>query len=178
MHLGAINYEQQYQLKAADGTVIWQGTTIFGVPYLITNSGASALAAGNIVAPDGPNITLGRDQNLGTSDPDVNVLSALIAPTNNVGGNLGIAVVPIPIGGRGLVAGPGSLTTCRMTSAACAVGTPIITSATAGLGAAAATRSATVPAYGAVVGMCIKANAQIGTSGNYAAGILVGGFSS
>ena len=179
MHLGAVNYEQQYQLHDATGAVIWRGTVIYGIPYLVENVGATAISPGMLVAPDGPNSTFGRDQNPGTSDPDVNAFRGVIAPASNTTGILGVAVDPIPATtGRGLVAGPGSVTTVRCTSAAIAVGTPIVTSGTAGLGLAAGTKSATVPAYGTVAGQCIKANAQIGSTGLYAAGILVGGFGS
>jgi hypothetical protein len=76
---------------------------------------------------------------------------------------------------KAVVAGPGSLTTVLTTTATIAVGTVLASSATAGLQAAAGTKSATVPAYGTVLGICLKTNTTgaDGTGSTSWTGIMV-----
>lgn len=171
MHLNYMNYEQQYQLRSAAGTIIWQGTAIVGIPYLVENTDTTAFAGGVAVIIDttDANVTLGRDQNAGTSDPDVVRLCGLNVASASSVGFLGVATGPAAATKRGLVGGPGTITTVRTTSAAIAIGDHITGSATAGL-CAKLTPATTA---GVRLGMCIKANAQIGSLGVYAAGVLV-----
>ena len=90
-------------------------------------------------------------------------------------GFLGVCQEPVGPGKRGMVAGPGSLTTVLTTTATIAVGTVLATSATAGLQAAAAAKAATVPAYGTVLGICLKTNTTgaDGTNSTSWTGIMV-----
>ena len=172
MHVNYTNYEQQYQIRGADGTIFWSGTAIIGIPYLVTSAEASTtINSGEGVVFD-TTVVIGRDQNPGTSDPDVNVITGKQC-TSGAKGWAGIAVQTIKAGGRGLVAGPGSLVAARCTSAAIAVGDAVMASATAGQLAVATTKAATAPAWGLVVGNCIKAAAQIGSTGFYTVGTLV-----
>lgn len=176
MHLNQFNYEQQYQLIAPDGTVLWYGTVIFGLALRVASTEASAtIASGGAVIYDGPNSTFGYDANLGTSDPGVLLLSGKAVVDANSVAFAGVAAEPILAAKAGLVAGPGSITTVRCTSGAIAVGGWIGGSGTAALCAAIA-YSASVPVVqGKTLGMCIKANANV-TGSLYAAAVIVNTF--
>lgn len=170
MHLNHINYEQQYQLIGPSGTVVWYGTIIFGQAIKVASTEASAdILAGAAVLIDGPNSTFGRDANLSTNDPDVLLISGVNVVSAASVGFIGVAAETINAAKVGTVAGDGSLCTVRVTSGAIAVGAAIGGSATAALCASIAGTTS-----GTVLGQCIKAAAQIGTSGLYTAGIAVG----
>jgi len=170
LHIGT---EFQYQIKDATGAIIWQGAAVVGVDYRVKNTDAAAIVTETAIKVDGPGTTIGQAFNPTTSDPLLFLLAGKAVAAAADAGFLGVSLEPIAVNGFGLVGGPGTVCSVRVTSVAITVGTPIVGSATAGLCTAAAVKSATAPAYGTVVGMCIKAAAQQGATGNYFAGILV-----
>jgi hypothetical protein len=179
MHLTQAGYEQQYQIVGADGTVLWQGGAIIGQALRVNNLSATvAIASGGAVIADGNNSTYTRDDNLSTNDPMVLAVAGLAVVSASSNAFLGFAVEKIPqtLTGTpaksGRVASTGSVGAVRVTSAAVNVGDSVGGSATAGLCAtiAPATYAAT---SGLVLGICVKAGSQMGTSGLYAAGVLV-----
>lgn len=176
MAIGNVTYEQQYVLRDTGGNIVWQGGAIFGHVYSVTSGEtATTIAAGQAAYIDttDANTVFGRDQNPSGNDPDQVKVSVLQCVSGAVP-LIGVAAQPILFGRRGNLLGPGSLCAVRATSAAIALGSQVVASATAGLIMAAATKVATVPAYGTVLGVCIKANAQIPTAtGFYTAGVLI-----
>jgi hypothetical protein len=167
MHESQIGYEQQYQVVAADGTVLWQGGAIINGIYRVQNAGA-AWQAGNAISPSASTVIAGQ-YNPGTSDPFVVALYGVIAPTSAWPGFLGVALapaavsttVPVPLA---LVAGVGSIAPVQMTSAAGALGDALGGSATAGQCAVAGAVGGTAVVVGKTLGVCVKAGATLTNS--------------
>jgi len=178
-----IGLETQQQIRGGDGTLLWSGAQVVGVDYLVQSNEASATALmGEAMTFDPQTVALGfipRQETTAAgatpaSDlPGTLVIGALRTPAS-AGASvpfLGVAQEPIKAGGKGLVAGAGSLTSVLVTTAALTLGLKIGTSATAGL-CAAVTASTTV---GFVLGICIKINTTgaTGTGSTSWAGVLV-----
>lgn len=193
MAIGNVGYEQQYVLRDAGGNIIWQGGAVTGNVYTVTSTESSTtngngtgsattqILAGTGVIADPTNLVIPRDANPGTSDPDVQALSALGVGAASVG-FLGVALQPIAVGKRGNVAGPGSIIAVRMDNTACAAGKQIkgfgpYQIGSSGVYYAACTvqvaRDASNPVYGTTLGVCLKAAAQVGSTGIYTAVVLV-----
>ena len=174
MHLNYMGYEQQYQLRDAGGNIVWQGNAIIGTALLIESTEASAtISSGGAVIMDSTNTVLGRDQNPGTSDPDVNRLCGLQVAAAASVSFLGVATGNIPAGKRGVVAGTGSLCAVRTTAVAVVIGFGVIGSATVGLCATGGAKAAGVPTQGTMLGLCVKGGALIGSSGFWTCGVIV-----
>lgn len=173
MHLTQVGYIQQYQIVGADGTVLWQGGAIIGQALGVTNvSTTTAIPSGTAVIISSTS-TFTRDDNPATSDPGLlSLIGGAVVNASSVG-FLGFSTETIAASKQGRVAGPGSLGMVKCTSTGAAAGALVSGSGTAALVETAATKSATVPAYGTVLGVCIKASSQQGATGNYALGILV-----
>ena len=170
MPIGQVNYEQQYVLRDTAGNIVWQGGGIGGCVYTVTSGEASTtINPGVAVIADttDANMTLGYNQNPGTSDAGINKVSVLQVASAASVGYIGVAATTIPAGKTGTVMGPGTICTVRTTSTAIAIGAWVGGSGTAGLCAAVATATG-----GLHLGVCIKANATIATT-TYAAGILI-----
>jgi hypothetical protein len=178
-----IGLEQQQQIRGGDGTILWSGGQAVATSYIVTSNEASATASmGEAMTFDPQTSALGFIPRLETtaagatpaSDlPGVLVIGALRTPAS-AGASvpfLGVAQEAIKAGGKGFVAGAGSLTTVLVTTAALTLGLKVGTSATAGL-CAAVTASTTV---GFVLGICLKINTTgaTGTNSTSFAGILV-----
>ena len=183
MHTSHIGYEQQYQVKGPDGTILWQGAAIVGQSFRLINAGAAFLA-GHCVAPHA-NIVVAGNYNPGTSDALVAALYGVIAPATTGIGYLGVALTPAAVSTtvpapQALVASEGSIVPVQMTSAAGALGDVIGISGTAGVCAVVAAMGAsTVRLWGRTIGTCIKAGAALGTAATptgysgFVAGVIV-----
>jgi hypothetical protein len=173
MHYTQIGYIQQYQLVGADGTVYWQGGAIIGQYLGVTNvSTTVAIPSGTAVIISSTS-TFNRDDNPSTSDPtSLALIGGSVVNASSVG-FLGFSIEPIAASKQGKVAGTGSMGMVKCTSTGAAAGALVLGSGTAALVETAGTKSATVPAYGTVLGVCIKASSQQGATGLYALGILV-----
>ncbi len=170
-HVHFVGRESQYQIRDATGTAIWVGMPVIGIPILVISGETTNDIVGGgaaIIDTTDANTTFGRDQNPTTSDADVLAISALRVAAAASVSFLGFATDTIKPGKRGNLAGPGSMGAVRCTSGAIALGQAVIGSATAGLCAGSGT-----PTIGTVLGVCIKAAAQIGATGNYVVGVLV-----
>jgi hypothetical protein len=182
-----IGLEQQQQIRGADGTLLWSGAQVLGTTYIAASSEASnAFAMGEAALWDPATVAIGfiprQETTAAGATPAADLPGDLVlgmkrtpASAGTAVGFLGVVQEPVGVGGSGLIAGPGSLTTVLTTTATIAVGTVLASSATAGLCAAAATKSATVPAYGTVLGICLKTNTAgaTGTGDTSWTGIMV-----
>lgn len=178
-----IGLEQQQQIRGADGTILWQGGQVIAMDYqVISNEATAAAAMGEAMTFDPQTAALGfipRQETTAAGAtpaadlPGTLVIGALRTPASAAASVpfLGVLQEPCKAGGRGLVAGAGSLTTVLVTTAVLTLGLKLGTSATAGL-CAAVTASTTV---GFVLGIVIKINTAgaTGTGSTSWAGVLV-----
>ena len=182
-----IGLEQQQQIKGADGTILWSGAQVVAVDYMcISSEATNAFLMGEAALFDPQTAAIGfipRQETTaagGTPASDLPGTLALgikrtPASAGTGVGFLGVVQEPVGPGKRGKVLGPSSLCTVLTTTTTIPVGTVLATSATAGLQAAAAAKAATVPAYGTVLGICLKTNtvAADGTGSTSWTGIMV-----
>jgi hypothetical protein len=175
----SIGQETQTQVRGADGSILWQGTAVVGVGYVMKNNDAAAMAMSEGVRWDVTNDTAARGviPRLETTAAGATATADLpqslalymlrIAGATDVG-FVGVVLEPVAVGGQGLVAGIGSLVSVKTTATALAIGTTVGGSATAGLAAANTTATQ-------ILGTVFKINtvAQPGTGSTGFAGILV-----
>jgi hypothetical protein len=187
-----VGLEQQQQIRGADGSLLWSGAQIVATDYMCISSEATAsFAMGEAALFDGSTAVLGfiaRQETTaagGTPSADLpNTTVLYIKRTTAVAANdicfLGVLQDPCGPGKRAVVAGAGSITTVGPCAATIAIGFPIVSAGVVGQVTVAGAKSATVPAYGAVLGMCIKTNTGTpatpgaGTGSTTIAGCLVG----
>jgi hypothetical protein len=176
-----VTAEQQFRFTDAAGNVIWEGSFRLGTLYECENQSTSAaIARGVGVVVDGPNSTFARPDNTASGTPLKDLLR-INGCTSGAVSFLGVLSETVPARDTakaqgdytGIVLGPACVTVARATSAAIAVGALIVASATAAQVMAAATKDATTPAYGTVLGMCLKANAVLGSGSTYYVGLMV-----
>ena len=169
--MGYVSFEKPFKIVDSAGNVIYEGAGKFAslieAQTHTTDTNGIESYTGTIV--DGPNTVIAGPYTPSGAEYVERLVVARVAAAASVG-FIGVSVNKFGIlgGSKGVVAGAGSVLAVRVTSGAIAVGQIITGSATAGLCAADAT-----PAIGEMLGMCIKAAAQEGTSGNYFAGVLV-----
>lgn len=179
-----IGLEQQQRIVGANGDILWTGGQAIATSYIAKSSEASnSFAMGEAALWDPATVSTGFIPRQATNPSETDFPQSLVLGIKRLTavaggvGFLGVVQEPVGPGKRGLVAGVGSLTTVKVeTGTTIAVGTLIAsTGTTAGLVSAAGTRSATVPAYGTVLGMCIKTNTAgaDGTGSTGFAGVLV-----
>jgi len=182
-----IQLEQQQQIRGGDGAILWTGGQIVGVDYhALSTEASAAFALGEAALFDGSTVAKGfiprQETTAAGGTPAADLPGSLIMGMKRTPASAGTAVCYLGVvqeavgaGKIGWVAGPGSLTTVLVTTAAIAIGTVITSSATAGLQAAAGAKAAGVPAYGTVLGICFKTNtvAADGTGSTSFAGVLV-----
>lgn len=182
-----IGLEQQQQIRGADGSILWSGAQIIATSYIAKSSEASAtMAMGEPAVWDPQTATIGfiprQETTAAGATPAADLPGTLVLGVKRSQASaaadvnfLGVAQAPIGPGKEGMIAGPGSLTTVQSEAAAITIGFPVQGSATAGKVQPAAARSATVPAYGTVLGTCFKINTAgaTGTGSTGWVGILV-----
>lgn len=182
-----IGLEQQQQIRGADGALLWSGAQVVAVPYqCVSTETSTAMLMGEAVLWDPATVLTGfiprQETTAAGGTPASDLPGTLVlgmkrtpASAGTGVGFLGVTLQPVGPGKRGFVAGPASLVTVITTTATIAVGTVLATSATAGQQAAAATKAATVPAYGTVLGICLKTNTTgaDGTGSTSFTGIMV-----
>ena len=163
-------FQKPFKITGPDGTVYYEGAGKFGVlieAETDTNDG-DGIEVGGAAIQDSATVVAGPYTPV-TEYVEKLVVARVTAAASV--GFIGVALNKFGIeGGKGILAGSGSIVGVRCTSAAIQVGEHIIGSATAGLVAKDATSD---PATGTVLGECIKAAAQEGSSGNYFAGVYV-----
>jgi hypothetical protein len=195
-HVTQIGFATVWQVKAADGSIMWEGSAIIGQAFEVVNGGA---ASQNPWYPGTPIVvsaltTIGHPWNLSTAAAiDQSLVGVRCTATTNTG-YLGVSIVrvaPVPAilpvappyaYPRGIVASTGSIVPVNITAAAVAgsvVGVGLQGSATAGH-ASVATPGTTNLSFGTV----IKAGVDLGLGagieepatvfhGRYSAGVLV-----
>ncbi len=197
MHATQIGYEQQYQVRSPDGTIIWLGGAIITGVYLVKNASTTVpWIAGAPIVPDS-SIVVAGEYNTGTADPLVVILAGLGSTTNSSIGYLGVSITPCPAtvttgavtrDGKGLVAGLGSIAAVNVLDATggnghgpTALGGTLGASTTAQVAYQIAAAAGTAGATGTVLGSTIKVTAAIGANASptgylgFAAGVLIGG---
>jgi len=102
------NFEYPLKVTAPDGTVLWQGTGIMGIPRVIKNTEASSTIteAMNVIL-DAANAVLPASNLAATATPVAILLAGKIGAAN--GANLGFATAGIPAQAQGVLWGPGSI---------------------------------------------------------------------
>lgn len=168
---GRVSFEKPFKIVGADGTVYYEGAGKFGT--LIEAQTGSADTTGILPAvaafATSATVVAGPYTPSGAEYVEKLVVARTAAATSAPMIGVALAGFAAAANSPGIIAGSGSIVAVRCTSGAIAVGDAITGSATAGLCAADA-----APLKGEAVGMCIKANAQEGSSGNYFAGVYVG----
>lgn len=180
-----IGLEQQQQIRAADGTILWAGGQVLANTFIVQVAAAGTLIKqGDAVQWDATNSVIPRPETTAagaTPSADLPMSLAMfgnISPASINAVNLvGVAQEPIAALKRGLVAGSGSLV-CVATvnpTVLLAIGSFVGSSATAG-----AVSLQAVGGTNAVLGAVFKINqlAAPGTGSTLWAGILVKGGSS
>lgn len=182
-----VGLELQQQIRGGDGTLLWAGAQVIGISYhALSTEASAAFVMGEAAVFDGSTVAKGfiprQETTAAGATPASDLPGSLILGMKRTPASAGTAVCYMGVvqegvgaGKTGFVAGPGSITTVLVTTGAIAIGTLITSSATAGLQAAAATKSATVPAYGTILGICFKTNTAgaDGTGSTSWAGVLV-----
>ena len=171
--------EQSQQIRGADGSLLWAGAQVIGIPYVGRNDAAAAMLMGegvrwnNTASAASGQIPRQETTAAGatpSSDLPQSLVVALlrIATTTDVT-FLGVATEPVAIGGFGLIAGVGSLATVITTATLLTTGTTVGGSATAGQAAVNTTAAQ-------ILGTVFKINSTVaagGTGSTGFAGILV-----
>ena len=179
-----IGTELQLQIRGGDGTILWTGGQVISASYVATSNEASALTAmGEAVTFDPQTVAKGfipRQETTAagatpaTDIPGTLVIGCLRTPASATASVpfLGVAQEPIKAGGKGLIAGAGSLTTVKTTGTPLTLALKLATSGTAGLVEVVSTGSTTV---GYTLGIVIKINTTgaTGTGSTGWAGVLV-----
>lgn len=181
-----IGLEQQQQIRGADGNLLWSGAQVIATSYIAKSGEASAtMAMGEPAVWDPATVNTGfipRQETTAVTGYASDLPGSLTLGCKRTQASaaadvcfLGVAQEPVGPGKSGFIAGPGSLTTVKSEAATIAIGTPVQGSATAGSVQPAGTKSATVPAYGTVLGIAFKTNTAgaTGTGSTLWVGILV-----
>lgn len=167
-----VGLEQQQRIWGADSTILWAGAQVIANSFIAISAEAApvAILQGEAVLWDGGTAAKGfiprSETTAANTTPAADLPGSLAlfckrtpASAGTAINYLGVAQDPIGAGKRGFIAGSGSLVSCLVDPAATiAIGTLVTSSATAGLQAAAGVKSATVPAYGTILGQCFKTN--------------------
>jgi hypothetical protein len=158
--------ETQFKITGPNGTVIYAGTgRVSSFLEVALNDTNPAQAAEGLIV-DSAATVVGLPVN--TAAATEVIAAKRIVDANSVG-FLGVTIdgIRARTGASGIgmttgrVAGSGSIVPVRCTAAAIAAGTPVVSSGTAGQVVAAGAKSASVPAYGTVLGMCVVARATV-----------------
>ncbi len=175
-----IAQETQYQVLAADGTVLWTGAAIVAVQYRCWYTDTAALVAEGAVIADGANSAFGSNYVASTSDPVTTVIAINRVASATSVGFVGVSFDPAPVNTATpstdpkyfvRVNGPGGIMAVNVaTTSSGALGSKIGGTGTAGLCGIVTTGNLVT---GLVLGVCVKAGAQVGATGYYSAGVLI-----
>ena len=101
------NFEIPLRVFGPDGSVLWQGTGIMGIPRVIKNTDTATITEAMNVILDAANSILPASNLAATATPVALVLAGKIGAAN--GANLGFATAPILASTQGVLWGPGSI---------------------------------------------------------------------
>ena len=171
--------EQQVQIRASDGSILWTGTAVIATSYVAINSDATAMLAGHGVLWDGTNGVIPRSEVTAagaTASADLPQSLSLQCKKSTTTGDvgwLGVTVEPAKAGGRVLVAGAGSIVSVITTATLLALGAKVGANTAGNPAVAAATGTTT---SNVILGTVLKINqvASPGTGSTGFAGIMVG----
>ena len=101
------NLEIPLKVTGPDGTVLWEGSGIMGIPRVIKNTDTSAITEAMNVILDAANSILPASNLAATATPVAIVLAGKQGAAN--GANLGFATARIGVNELGVLWGPGSI---------------------------------------------------------------------
>ncbi len=95
------------RVTGADGSTLWQGTGIMGIPRIIKNTDSSVITEAMNVILDAANSVLPASNLAATATPVALVLAGKIGAAS--GANLGFATTAIAVNAQGVLWGVGSI---------------------------------------------------------------------
>jgi hypothetical protein len=183
-----VGLEQQQQIRGANGDLLWSGGQVIATDYIAkSGEAANSFAMGEAALWNPATVAVGfiprQETTVAPAAPAADLPGTLVLGMKRTSAAtagtevcfMGVVQEPVGPGKLGLVAGPGSLTTVKVEVGAIALGAAIGSSGVIGTVTTHAARSATVPAYGTVLGHCFKINTAgaTGTGSTSWAGVLV-----